>query len=102
MNGFPTPWAHWLAGPQLDDLEKLLLESRNAGASLIEPSVVRKLFVEHRGGRRDNGDRIWRLLNLEIWHRVLLMARCPMRNQSHRLAAVSVTDSANKTEIERT
>jgi asparagine synthase (glutamine-hydrolysing) len=26
--GFPTPWAYWLGGPQLDQLEQLLLEPR--------------------------------------------------------------------------
>jgi hypothetical protein len=30
------------------------------------------LFAEHRSGRRDNGNRIWRLLNLELWMRVCL------------------------------
>src|SRR5207247_3896847 len=26
--GFPTPWAYWLAGPHLESLERLLLETR--------------------------------------------------------------------------
>jgi asparagine synthase (glutamine-hydrolysing) len=90
--GFPTPWAHWLAGPQLDDLEKLLLESRTLERGLIEPSAVRKLFVEHRGGRRDNGDRIWRLLNLEIWHRVFIDGEMPDEKSISPRGAVSVTD----------
>jgi hypothetical protein len=30
------------------------------------------LFDEHRAQHRDNYDRIWRLLNLELWHRVCL------------------------------
>jgi hypothetical protein len=30
------------------------------------------LFNEHRARHRDNYDRIWRLLNLELWHRVCL------------------------------
>ena len=28
--------------------------------------------MEHRGGLRDHGNRIWRLLNLELWQRVAL------------------------------
>jgi asparagine synthase (glutamine-hydrolysing) len=94
--GFPTPWAYWLAGPQLDDLEKLLLESRTLDRGLIEPSAVRKLFVEHRGGRRDNGDRIWRLLNLEIWHRVFIDGEMPDEKSISPLADVSVTDLQQK------
>jgi len=75
--GFPTPWNYWLAGPQLDDLEKMLLDPRTTERGLIERVRVQKLFAEHRSGRRDNGNRIWRLLNLEIWQRVFLDGELP-------------------------
>ena len=35
--GFPTPWEYWLAGPQLDDLERMLLEPRSTERGLFEP-----------------------------------------------------------------
>ena len=48
--GFPTPWGYWLAGPQLDDLERMLLDPRTTreacsgrgrcGACL--PNIARK------------------------------------------------------------
>jgi hypothetical protein len=34
--------------------------------------VVKRIFTEHRAKTRDHGNRIWRLLNLEIWHRLLI------------------------------
>jgi asparagine synthase (glutamine-hydrolysing) len=68
--GFPTPWAFWLAGPQLDDLERLLLEPRTRERGYFKSDVVQRFFAEHRAGRRDHGNRIWRLLNLELWERV--------------------------------
>jgi len=70
--GFPTPWAYWLNGPQLEDLERLLLEPRTLARGHFQPEAVRKLFSEHRVGSRDHGNRIWRLLNLELWQRVCL------------------------------
>jgi asparagine synthase (glutamine-hydrolysing) len=70
--GFPTPWSRWLAGPQLDVIRKLLLERRSIDRELFQPSAVERLFEEHRSGYRDHCDRIWRLLNLELWHRVCL------------------------------
>jgi asparagine synthase (glutamine-hydrolysing) len=70
--GFPTPWEYWLAGPQLDDLECMLLEPRSTERGLILPEVVRRLFAEHRAKIRDHGNRIWRLLNLELWHRIMI------------------------------
>jgi asparagine synthase (glutamine-hydrolysing) len=70
--GFPTPWSRWLAGPQLDVIRKLLLDPRSMGRELFQRSAVEKLFEEHRAGHRDHYDRIWRLLNLELWQRVCL------------------------------
>jgi asparagine synthase (glutamine-hydrolysing) len=89
--GFPTPWAYWLAGPQLDDLERMLSEPRTLERGLIERDAVRKLFAEHRAGRRDNGDRIWRLLNLETWQRVFLDGESPSAKPISQQATVSMT-----------
>ena len=70
--GFPTPWSGWLAGPQFDVIQNLLLEPRSMERGLFKPSAVGRLFEEHRSGYRDHYNRIWRLLNLELWHRVCL------------------------------
>ena len=70
--GFPTPWEYWLSGPQLDDLERMLLEPRSSERGLFRPEMIRRLFAEHRAKVRDHGNRIWRLLNFETWYRVLI------------------------------
>jgi len=70
--GFPTPWSGWLAGRQLDAIKNLLLEPRSMERQLFRPAGVQRLIEEHRAGHRDHYDRIWRLLNLELWHRVCL------------------------------
>jgi|HubBroStandDraft_4_1064222.scaffolds.fasta_scaffold08246_3 asparagine synthase (glutamine-hydrolysing) len=70
--GFPTPWEYWLAGPQLDDLERMLLEPRSTERGLFRPDAVARLFAEHRSKSRDHGNQIWRLLNLETWFRVMI------------------------------
>jgi asparagine synthase (glutamine-hydrolysing) len=68
--GFPTPWEYWLKGPQLEVLEQLLLEPRTLQRRLFRQEILQRLFAEHRSGARDHGNRIWRLLNLELWLRV--------------------------------
>jgi asparagine synthase (glutamine-hydrolysing) len=83
--GFPTPWSRWLAGPQLDVIRKLLLESRSLQRELFQPSAVERLFEEHRSGYRDHYDRIWRLLNLELWHRV-----CVEKEEHQPVSATTV------------
>jgi asparagine synthase (glutamine-hydrolysing) len=70
--GFPTPWAFWLAGPQLEQIEHLLMEPRSAKRGLFRANAVARIFAEHRARRRDHGNRIWRLLNLELWQRVCI------------------------------
>ena len=70
--GFPTPWSNWLAGPQLDVVESLLMEPRSIERGLFGKNAVQRLFREHQSRHRDNSDRIWRLLNLELWQRVCL------------------------------
>ena len=68
--GFPTPWAYWLGGSSLNDLRELLTQPRTVDRGLFRSEVIKRLFEEHSAGRRDHGNRIWRLLNLELWFRV--------------------------------
>jgi asparagine synthase (glutamine-hydrolysing) len=70
--GFPTPWSGWLAGPRLDTIRAMLLEPRSLDRGYFRRETIERLFDEHKAKHRDNYDRIWRLLNLEVWHRVCL------------------------------
>ena len=70
--GFPTPWSAWLAGRRLDEIERMVLEPRSVRRGLFRPTSIRQLFAEQRTGHRDHTDRIWRLLNLELWHRIFV------------------------------
>ena len=70
--GFPTPWSGWLAGPRLETIREMLLEPRSLDRGYFRREAIERLFNEHRSKHRDNYDRIWRLLNLELWHRVCL------------------------------
>jgi asparagine synthase (glutamine-hydrolysing) len=70
--GFPTPWSGWLAGPRLETIREMLSEPRSLERGYFRREAIEKLFHEHRAKHRDHYDRIWRLLNLELWHRVCL------------------------------
>src|ERR1019366_8215978 len=70
--GFPTPWSGWLAGSRLETIREMLLEPRSLQRGYFRRDAIEELFAEHRAKHRDNYDRIWRLLNLELWHRVCL------------------------------
>lgn len=68
--GFPTPWRSWLAGPALSGIEELLLSPRAQARGLFDSEYPRTLFEEQKRGITDHSDRLWRLLNLELWQRV--------------------------------
>jgi len=53
-------------------IREMLLEPRSLNRGYFRREAIAKLFDEHRAQHRDNYDRIWRLLNLELWHRVCL------------------------------
>jgi asparagine synthase (glutamine-hydrolysing) len=77
--GFPTPWSGWLAGPQLDSIRDMLLEPRSVQRGFFKAGSVEQLINEHRAGYRDHYDRIWRLLNLELWQRIYVDGEIPDR-----------------------
>jgi asparagine synthase (glutamine-hydrolysing) len=70
--GFPTPFREWLTGRQLEEVERLLLEPRSLERDLFRPDAVRQYLTQHRARQADHSDKIWRLLNLELWHRVFI------------------------------
>jgi asparagine synthase (glutamine-hydrolysing) len=70
--GFPTPFSTWIVGPQFATVEHILLEGRSLDRGLFKVESLRHLLAEHRARHRDHSDKIWRLLNLELWHRVFV------------------------------
>ena len=69
--GFPTPWARWLER-HFETVRNLILDQRSLARGWFEVDSVRRLLAQHRQRSSDHGDRIWRLLNLELWARVCL------------------------------
>ena len=70
--GFPVPVGTWLRGPFWPLVEEFLLGPRARARGLFDPAAVRRLAEEHRRGDAAHGDRLWLLLNLEIWQRAFM------------------------------
>jgi asparagine synthase (glutamine-hydrolysing) len=70
--GFPTPLSDWLRGPQADTINHILLEGRSLSRGLLKPDNIRLLLAEHHSESCDHSVKLWRLLNLELWHRVFV------------------------------
>ena len=58
-------------------VEEFVLGPRALQRGLFESAALRCLAEEHRTGAREHGDRLWLLVNLEIWQRIFLDGEDP-------------------------
>jgi asparagine synthase (glutamine-hydrolysing) len=65
--GFPTPLRQWLREPRAEPLFKRILDPQGYLASWIDLKMAGAMIDRHRRGELDATDRIWRLLNFELW-----------------------------------
>jgi asparagine synthase (glutamine-hydrolysing) len=70
--GFPVPVGDWLRRSYTALLDDLVLGPRARARGLWDSRSVERLVGEHRAGAANHADRLWLLLNLEIWQRIFL------------------------------
>jgi len=70
--GFPTPIRQWLMDPRAESLFAVLQQKDGIIQSCLDGRAVESLLDRHQRGAEDATDRIWRLLNLQIWGNVCL------------------------------
>ncbi len=77
--GFPTPLRQWLLLPESDRLYKALTNESGFLQSIVHSKPLDDLIFRHRNGIEDATDRLWRLLNLQLWGDQFLAGkrRCP-------------------------
>jgi asparagine synthase (glutamine-hydrolysing) len=73
--GFPTPVAQWLRDPRAEPLYAALRSPGGLLAAHLDLGEINALIDRHRSGRVDATDRIWRLVNLQIWGDLFLTGR---------------------------
>ncbi|MEQ4717344.1 asparagine synthase (glutamine-hydrolyzing) [Nonomuraea sp. B19D2] len=66
--GFGVPLAMWLRGELRELAHDVLTDDTARGRGLFNPVAVRDLLREHMEGA-DHGERLWALLQFELWHR---------------------------------
>jgi asparagine synthase (glutamine-hydrolysing) len=70
--GFAMPLSHWFKAGLGRALEKLLKDSVAESQGWIDSKRVLCELNEHRAGKRDNNVRLWLVLWLEVWFRVVV------------------------------
>ena len=70
--GFPVPFTNWVRGDWNAVARDVLLDRRSRERGIIDAAAVDRLLTDHAARRVDGGDRIWSLLNLELWYRTFI------------------------------
>ena len=83
--GFPVPIGRWLRNEHWPLVEEFVMGPRVRARGLFDPGYVRRLAIEHRDGLANHGDRLWLLINLEMWQRIFIEREDPISvlNPSH-------------------
>ncbi|MEQ8981055.1 MAG: asparagine synthase-related protein, partial [Deltaproteobacteria bacterium] len=63
-HGFGVPMAKWWSGPLAGLVDDVLLGSKHRW---LDPTTVRRIVDEHRTGTRDHAQRIFLMLQIELW-----------------------------------
>ncbi len=73
--GFPTPLRDWLRHDRAKVLVNYLRDPDGILSTYVNPGFVEDLLEKHYSGKYDATDRIWRLLNLQVWGDMYLTGR---------------------------
>lgn len=73
--GFPTPLREWLRAPCAEPVYQALQSRDGLIATHLDRKQVDSLIERHRSGVEDATDRIWRLINLQLWADLFLTGR---------------------------
>lgn len=65
--GFGVPISTWLKNSMQPFLRETLLSSKFEKRGLFRPEAVKTLVEEHINGEKDNANKLWTLLMLEMW-----------------------------------
>ena len=67
--GFPVPIDAWFRGPYAQVLDEYVLSSRAIERGIFRTDTLRTLVNQHQRGVANHSERLWSLVNLEMWFR---------------------------------
>jgi asparagine synthase (glutamine-hydrolysing) len=73
--GFPTPLRTWLRSPQAAPLIEKLRDRDGLLAAHTRAPELENLLSRHAAGAEDATDRIWRLLNFQLWGDIFITGK---------------------------
>src|SRR6185437_1109506 len=67
----------------------VLADAQLVRAGILRAQPIEKLLGEHLAGRRDHGNRLWLLINAELWYRMMILgvSRDELREELEQLSS---------------
>lgn len=75
--GFPVPVGAWFRGAFRGIVDEFVLGERAMARGLFRRDAVRRLVQSHIAGEEKHDERLWMLVNWEIWQRIFLDGEPP-------------------------
>ncbi|MFW6201900.1 MAG: asparagine synthetase B family protein, partial [Gemmatimonadota bacterium] len=88
--GFPVPIGTWFRERYRAVVHDYVLGERSLRRGIFDAAAIERLAREHQSGAVDHSERLWALVNLELWHR-LFIDREPREAVGRTLLAVAAT-----------
>ncbi|MDQ3819963.1 MAG: asparagine synthase (glutamine-hydrolyzing), partial [Acidobacteriota bacterium] len=70
--GFPVPVGAWFRGPFRSIIDEYVLGERARSRAIFDSAFVEQLVARHQSGAEDHSERLWALVNFEMWVRQFL------------------------------
>ena len=67
--GFPVPVGAWFRGAFREVIDDYVLSERAVSRGVFDPAFVQSLVRRHQEFGEDHSERLWALVNFEIWQR---------------------------------
>ena len=74
--GFPVPFGAWMRHPHAAVVQEFVLGPRARARGIFLPDALAALVADHARGA-DHSERLWALVNFEIWQRIFLDGEDP-------------------------
>ena len=90
--GFPVPIGAWFRGAYRSIIDEYVLSERAMSRGLFNGDFVRDLVNRHQSGVENHEERLWALVNFEIWQRQFFdgeASQLGLENQETELEEVS-------------
>ncbi|HNU07860.1 MAG TPA: asparagine synthase C-terminal domain-containing protein, partial [Pyrinomonadaceae bacterium] len=81
--GFPVPVGSWFRGPFKKVIDEYVLGDRARSRGIFDPQFVSELVGRHMAGE-NHDERLWSLVNFEIWQRRFIDLETPAKAPAER------------------